>query len=73
MKSYQIKSETADRIRAAAESLGLVASDRREIVAPGVEVLHLEPFAAAKLETLRKAAKVSAEVMMNRIVGKVAR
>jgi hypothetical protein len=71
MKTYHIKTETADRIRAAAPALGLVASDRREIVAPGIEALHLEPFAAAKLETMRKAAKVSAETMICRVIGKV--
>ena len=71
MKTYHIKSETAELIRAAAPALGLVASDRREIVAPGIEALHLEPFAAANLEAMRKRAKVSLDVMICRIVGKL--
>ena len=71
MKTYQIKAETADKIRAAAPALGLVASDRREIVAPGIEALHLDPFAAAALEAMRKRAKVSADVMICRVVGKL--
>lgn len=71
MQTYHVKAETADKIRAAAAKLGLVASDRREIVAPGIEALHLDPFAAAKLEAMRKRAKVGAETMMSRVVGKV--
>ena len=68
MKSYTIKTETADKLRAVAPILGMVASDRREIVGPGVEMLHLNPFVAVEFDALRKAAKVSADVMIGRIV-----
>jgi hypothetical protein len=69
--TIQITTETGDKLRAAAPRFGLVASDRREIVAPGIEALRLDPFAAAKLEAMRKRAKVSAEVMIRRLIGKV--
>lgn len=52
MKIYTIKSETADLIRQAAPALGLVANGAREIVGPGLEAVHLDPFAAVKFESL---------------------
>ena len=68
MKSYTIKTETADKLRALAPTMGMVASDRREIVGPGVEMLHLNHFVAVEFDALRKAAKVSADVMIGRII-----
>lgn len=68
MKTYTIKTETADKLREIAPALGLVASDAREIVGPGMELMHLNPFVAVEFDALRKAAKVSADVMIGRIV-----
>lgn len=68
MKTYTIKAETADKLRAAAPALGLKPSDNREIVGPGMEALHLNPFAAVEFDLARKAAKVSADVMIGRIL-----
>ncbi|UUV43252.1 hypothetical protein RCCWILLIS_80 [Rhodobacter phage RcCWillis] len=72
MKTYQIKSETADKLRAAAPAFGMVPSGKREIIAPGIEALHLNPFAAVEFEALRKAAKVSPDVLILRILKKTA-
>lgn len=44
------------------------ASDRREMVAPGIEALHLNPVAAVEFEALKKAAKVSADVLIGRVL-----
>ncbi len=71
MKTLHITTQTADKLRRAAPALGLTLSDRREIVAPGIEALHLTDAEAMALETRRKAAKVSAEVMISRIAGKL--
>lgn len=71
MKAYTIKTETADKLRAVAPALGLVPSDNREIVGPGMELMHLNPFVAVEFDALRKAAKVSADVMIGRIVKNV--
>jgi hypothetical protein len=68
VQTFNIKSETADMIRAAAPKLGMMASENREIVAPGVEALHLDAFAAVQFDARRKAAKVSADVMITRIL-----
>ena len=68
MKTYTIKAETADKLRAAAPALGLKPSPRRELVGLGMEALHLAPFAAVEFDLLRKAAKVSADVMIGRIL-----
>lgn len=68
MKTYTIKAETADKLRAAAPALGLKPSHHREIVGLGMEALHLAPFAAVQFDLLRKAAKVSADVMIGRIL-----
>ena len=71
MKAYTIKTETADKLRAAAPALGLVPSDTREIVGPGMELMHLNPFVAVEFDALRKAAKVSTDVMISRIIRQV--
>lgn len=68
MKTYIISTETADKIRAAAPALGPTPSADREIVGPGMEAMHLAPFAAVKFDAMRKAAKVSADVMIGRII-----
>ncbi|QXN72308.1 hypothetical protein RCSALEM_80 [Rhodobacter phage RcSalem] len=68
MKTYTIKAETADKLRAAAPALGMKPSPQREIVGPGMEALHLAPFAAVEFDLLRKAAKVSVDVMIGRIL-----
>ncbi|UUV43451.1 hypothetical protein RCEXPLORER_82 [Rhodobacter phage RcExplorer] len=68
VKTYTIKAETADKLRAAAPALGMKPSHQREIVGPGMEALHLAPFAAVEFDLLRKAAKVSADVMIGRIL-----
>lgn len=72
MKTYTIKSETADKLRAVAPALGLKPAANRETVEPGVEAIHLPVFAALKFDALRKAAKVSADVMIGRILKNVA-
>lgn len=68
MKSYTVKAETADKLRAVAPALGLKPSTDRQIVGPGLEVIHLPEFAAVKFDMLRKAAKVSADAMILRIL-----
>ena len=68
MNTYQIKTETADKLRAAAPKFGLVPSEKREIVAPGIEASHLNPFAAVEFEKRRKKAKVSPDVLISRIL-----
>ena len=68
MKTYTIEAETAEKLRAAAPALGMKPSPQREIVGPGMEALHLAPFAAVEFDLLRKAAKVSADVMIGRIL-----
>lgn len=68
VKTYTIKAETADKLRAAAPALGMKPSPQREIVGPGMEALHLAPFAAVEFDLLLKAAKVSADVMIGRIL-----
>lgn len=68
MQTYTIKSETADKLRAAAPVLGLKASPERDLIGPGVEQLHLNDFAALKFDKMRKTAKVSADVMIGRIL-----
>ena len=71
MPSIQIKSETADLLRAAAPKLGLRPSDERETVAPGIEVVHLNEFEHLSLDTFRRAKKVSIDTAIQRIVKKV--
>ena len=63
-----IKTETADKLRAAAPALGMKPSPQRKIVGLGMEALHLAPFAAVEFDLRRKAAKVSADVMIGRIL-----
>lgn len=65
---YQIKSETADMLRDAAPRFGLVASQRREIIAPGIEALHLKPFDATAFDLFRKEKKISADAAIRRLV-----
>ena len=64
---YMIKSETADALRAAAPALGLSASATRNVVAPGVELIVLDPFTAIKFENMRKTAKIGVDAMIKRI------
>lgn len=68
MKTIQVSTFTADCIRAAAPALGLVASDRRDNVAPGIEAIHLPDFAFLKLDGMRKAAKISMEKAILRVI-----
>jgi len=71
MPTYQIKAETADALRQAAPFLGLTPSPQRNVVAPGVEALHLPDAVAEKFEAYRKRSKVGADVAMTRIARKV--
>lgn len=68
MQSYTIKTETADKLRAAAPLYGLKASPERDVIGPGLERLHLPEFAALKFDEMRKRAKVSADVLIGRLV-----
>ena len=63
MTTYTIKTETADLLRSVAPKLGLKASDTREIVAPGIELIELPPF-----DQFRKEKKISADIAVQRIV-----
>ncbi len=71
MPTYQIKTETADLLRAAAPRLGLTPAPSREMVGPGLEALHLPDLTAAAFDMKRKAAKVSADVLIKRILNQV--
>lgn len=71
--TLHIKAETADKLRAAAPALGFAASTAREIVGPGIEALHLDPFTAAAFELERKRARVGVDAMVSRIAGRVVR
>lgn len=68
MQTYTIKTETADKLRSIAPAFGLNPSPERDLIGPGLERLHLPEFAALKFDAMRKAAKVSADVMIGRIV-----
>lgn len=72
MKSYIVKSETAEKLRNFAPALGLAPSDEREIVGPGIEAIHLPDRVAVEFDAMRKAAKVSADVLISRILKSVA-
>lgn len=65
---YQVKSETADMLREAAPRFGLVASQHREIVAPGIEAIHLDPFSAAAFDLFRKDKKISTDAAIRRLI-----
>lgn len=75
MKSatLHIKTESADKLRAAAPALGLTASPAREIVGPGIEAVHLDPFTAAAFEMERKRARIGVDAMVSRIAGRAMR
>lgn len=68
METYHIKTETADAIRAAAPKFNLVASTHNEIVAPGIEALHLKPFQAVKFNAFRKAKKLGVDAAILRLI-----
>ncbi len=68
MTTYTIKTETADLLRSVAPKLGLKASDTREIVAPGIELIELPPFVSAAFDQFRKEKKISADVAVQRII-----
>lgn len=70
--TFNIKTETADAMRTKlAPALGLKPSARRNIVAPGVEVMELDPFTAMRFETERKRAKIGVDAMIMRIIKRV--
>lgn len=68
METINIKTETADAIRAAAPKFNLVASNRHEIVAPGIEQLHLNAFQAMKFNQFRKAKKLGVDAAIRRLI-----
>lgn len=71
--TYNIRTETADAMRnTLASALGLNPSARRVIVAPGVEVMELDPFTAAAFEQRRKAARKGVDAMIMGIVRQMA-
>lgn len=72
MKVYNIKTDTADSLRAIAPALGLTATTDRVVVAPGVEQMELDPFVALAFERQRKAAKLGVDAMIMRIVRNLA-
>lgn len=69
--TFNIKTETADSLRAIAPALGLIANTSRNMIAPGVEVMELDPFTAMRFETDRKRAKIGVDAMIMRIVKRV--
>lgn len=68
MKTIQVKSETADLIREAAPKFGMTPTSQREIVAPGIEAIHLNEFEHLALDKFRRAKKVSLETAIQRIM-----
>lgn len=71
VKTYIIKSETGDKLRAAAPMLGLKPAPRR-VALDGTETLELPEFVALKFDSMRKAAKVSADVLIGRVLKNLA-
>ena len=64
---YMIKAETADALRAAAPALGLTVDTTKNVVAPGVELMVLDPFTAMKFDSMRETAKIGVDAMIKRI------